>query len=91
MKYPQSIFVDSTESATIVDKEDVAPEVEVTLARIGHELDFMKHKLNDAEYRTSQYISAEEIEPIKKIVYGLTTMILLAVVGALLSLVLTTK
>ena len=36
---------------------------------------------------SSNYVSKEEFEPIKKIVYGLVGLILVAVVGALMALV----
>lgn len=44
-------------------------------------MDEVNKKLND------RYVSKEEFEPIKKVVYGLVGLILVAVVGAIISLV----
>lgn len=51
----------------------------------------MKHISEDvAEIKSTlrgSYVSKDEFEPIKKIVYGLVTLILVAVVGGLMGLV----
>lgn len=48
----------------------------------------MKDKLDNVDQKIStHYVSREEFEPIKKIVYGMVGLILVAVVGALVSLV----
>lgn len=48
-------------------------------------LDSVDEKLN------SHYVSKEEFEPIKKVVYGLVGLILIAVAGAVVSLVITNR
>lgn len=61
---------------------------EVKLAVIQTDINYIKDKLNSVDQKvSSHYVSKEEFEPIKKIVYGLTTLILVAVVGALVSVV----
>ena len=58
------------------------------LAVIKNDLSYIKEKLNDVDQKVStHYVSKEEFEPIKKIVYGLVSLILIAVVGALVALV----
>ena len=61
---------------------------ETKLAVIQNDLTYIKAKLNDVDEKVStHYVSKEEFEPIKKIVYGLVSLILIAVVGALVALV----
>lgn len=61
---------------------------ETKLAVIQTDLTYIKEKLNAVDNKVSSYyVSKEEFEPIKKIVYGLVSLILVAVVGALVALV----
>ena len=61
---------------------------ETQLAVIKNDLSYIKEKLNEVDQKVStHYVSKEEFEPIKKIVYGLVSLILIAVVGALVALV----
>lgn len=63
---------------------------ETKLAVIQTDLTYIKEKLNAVDTKvSSHYVSKEEFEPIKKIVYGLVSLILIAVVGAVVSLVVT--
>lgn len=62
------------------------------LAVIQTDLTYIKEKLNAVDQKVStHYVSKEEFEPIKKIVYGMVALILVAVVGALVALVLGAK
>lgn len=61
---------------------------ETNIALIQKDISYMKEKLDSVDNKVStHYVSKEEFEPIKKIVYGLTGLILVAVVGAMVSLV----
>lgn len=61
---------------------------EVQIAVMANDIAYMKKKLDLIEEQvTSRYISKEEFEPIKRIVYGMVGLILVGVVGALLTLV----
>lgn len=61
---------------------------ETKLAVLDTKLDNVIDRLSNLDIKVSQhYVSKEEFEPIKKIVYGLVSLILIAVVGALLALV----
>lgn len=65
---------------------------ETKLAVIQTDLTYIKEKLNAVDTKvSSHYVSKEEFEPIKKIVYGLVSLILIAVVGALVALVVGAK
>lgn len=68
------------------------PSDETKLAVIQTDLTYIKEKLNAVDNKvSSHYVSKEEFEPIKKIVYGLVSLILIAVVGALVALVVGAK
>lgn len=65
---------------------------ETKLAVIQTDLTYIKEKLNAVDNKvSSHYVSKEEFEPIKKIVYGLVSLILTAVVGALIAIVVGAK
>lgn len=65
---------------------------ETKLAVMQTDLTYIKEKLNAVDTKVStHYISKEEFEPIKKIVYGMVGLILVAVVGALVALVVGAK
>lgn len=68
------------------------PTDETKLALMANDLTYIKEKLNAVDLKVStHYVSKEEFEPIKKIVYGLVSLILIAVVGALVALVVGAK
>ncbi len=65
---------------------------ETKLAIMQNDLTYIKEKLNTVDNKVStHYVSKEEFEPIKKIVYGVVSLILVGVVGALVALVVGTK
>lgn len=58
------------------------------IALIQQDISYMKDKLDNVDQKIStHYVSRDEFEPIKRIVYGMVGLILIAVVGALVSLV----
>lgn len=65
---------------------------ETKLAVIQTDLTYIKEKLNAVDNKvSSSYVSKEEFDPIKKIVYGMVSLVLIAVVGALVALVVGTR
>lgn len=61
---------------------------DIKLAVIQNDLTYIKEKMNTIDTKVSNhYVSKDEFEPIKKIVYGVVGLILVAVVGALVALV----
>ena len=61
---------------------------DVELAVMQNDLTYIKEKLTTLDTKISNgYVTKEEFEPIKKIVYGVVSLILVAVVGALVALV----
>jgi len=62
---------------------------ETKFALIQQQMSYMTKQLDTIDNKVStHYVTREEFEPIKKIVYGLVGLILVAVVGAVVSLVL---
>ncbi len=57
---------------------------------LQRQVDFLKAKMDDTQYRQSEYVSHEDMEPIRKIVFGMTTLVLTSVIGALVALVIQT-
>jgi hypothetical protein len=61
---------------------------DIKLAVIQNDLTYIKEKMNAIDLKVSSgYVSKEEFEPVRKIVYGLVSIILIAVIGALVALV----
>jgi len=61
---------------------------QVKLAVIQNDLSYIKKEIGEIKGLVQeQYVTKNEFEPIKKIVYGMIGLILIAVVGALLALV----
>ena len=60
----------------------------VELTVIKKDIEFIKCKIEELEKKIdNQYVTRMEFEPIKKIVYGIVTLVLTAVVVALIGLV----
>lgn len=63
-------------------------EAHTKLAVTQNDLGYIKEKLNTIDKKVNtEYITKNEFEPVKQIVYGLVSLILVAVVGAILALV----
>jgi ABC-type phosphate transport system permease subunit len=61
---------------------------DIKLAVIQNDLSYIKEKMNAIDNKVSSgYVTKEEFDPIKKIVYGVVSLILVAVIGALVALV----
>lgn len=58
------------------------------LAVMGNQLDTIESNVNDIKKKLeSEYVTRDQFEPVRNIVYGMVSVILLAVVGALVALV----
>lgn len=61
---------------------------ETQLAVLQTDITYIKEKLNGIDNKvSSHYVSKEEFEPVRRIVYGLVSLILIAVVGAVIGLI----
>lgn len=61
---------------------------ETKLAVMATELQYARNDITEIkDLLKTGYVSKEEHEPVKKIVYGLVGVVLIAVVGALMALV----
>ncbi len=66
-----------------MDKDD-----KTILALLQNDMSYMKDKIDSIDTKVSNhYVTKEEFQPIKMVVYGLVGLILVAVVGALIALV----
>ncbi len=89
--------ISSNSSADVFDDDELKKAIkmssestrdDIKLAVIQNDLTYIKEKMNAIDNKVSSgYVSKEEFEPIKKIVYGVVSLILIAVVGALVALV----
>ena len=62
------------------------------LAVLETNMSYIRDKLEDIDKKVSSgYVTKEEFDPIKKIVYGMVSLILTAVVGAVVALVIGTR
>lgn len=60
----------------------------VKLAVMANDMTYLKNAVDKIDQKISSgYVTKEEFDPIKRIVYGLISLVLIAVVGALLALV----
>jgi hypothetical protein len=60
----------------------------IKIAEIGRDIVYIKDKLDNIEDQVgSSYVTKEEFEPIKRVVYGVVGLILIAVMGGLVALV----
>jgi hypothetical protein len=60
----------------------------VKLAVMANDMTYLKNAVDSIDKKISSgYVTKEEFDPIKRIVYGLISLVLVAVVGALLALV----
>jgi hypothetical protein len=60
----------------------------IRIAEIGRDLVYIKDKLDNIEHQVgSSYVTKDEFEPIKRVVYGLVALVMTAVVGALVAVV----
>jgi hypothetical protein len=61
----------------------------VVLAEIKKDIEYIKCDVTEIKDKMNKdYVTQEEFKPIRNIVYGMVTMTLTAVVGALLTLIL---
>lgn len=61
---------------------------EINLAIIQNDVSYIKQSVKDLNDKIDEhYVTREEFDPIKKLVYGLVALILTAVVGALVAMV----
>lgn len=66
----------------MIDNEDTS------LALMANDMKYMRQDISEIKNTVRHgYVTKEEFEPIKKIVYGLVGLILVSVVGAVVSLV----
>ncbi len=82
---------DTTTSTPLIEPGEIEEHMPISIEQLLMDTEVLKHKLDYMEAKsydhTDRYVSREEIEPIKRLVYGIVSMVLLAVVASLISLV----
>ena len=64
------------------------PSPQIQLAVMANDVQYIKQEVTEINKKLAQdYVQKAEFDPIKKIVYGMVALILMAVVGALVALV----
>jgi len=84
----QRTQIDAINSAMpklVQDVNDIRTRVLMIPERIGETLARVDEKLTHLEKRG--YVTPEEFDPVKRIVYGLVSMVLVAVIGAMIAVV----
>ena len=62
--------------------------LETKVAVIATNIDYLKEEVSEIKAMIGKnFITRDEFEPVKRITYGLVALILIAVIGALLSLI----
>jgi hypothetical protein len=70
------------------DKPVVIGQVAIDIAVMANKLNSIESDVSDIKQKLdAHYVTNDQFEPVKKIVYGMVSLILLAVVGALVALV----
>lgn len=70
----------------------IEQNIETALAVIQSDINYIKRDLTEVKDKLeADYVTRSEFEPVKKIVFGLVTMVLAGVTGALITLVLRNK
>lgn len=94
--YPAEIVTDGTlterpeEPVEILRPAPSTDKTDAQVAMLHADLDYLKHKLAMIDDIPYKHVSYEEYEPIRKLVYGMVTMVIVAIVGTLISFVIST-
>lgn len=60
----------------------------IQVALLRKDISYMKKQLADIKYQVGDhYVTKDEFEPVRKLVYGMVALVLITVMGLLLSLV----
>lgn len=77
---------------TMPNEDTKSKSMAVNQAVMANDIQYIKQKLDSIETQvTSHYITKDEFEPVKRLVYGMVGLILIAVVGALVNIVVHSK
>jgi hypothetical protein len=69
-------------------QEAARVDTAVKIAELGRDVNYVKDTVDRIDKKVSQgYVTKEEFAPIKRLVYGVVSLVTIAVVGALMELV----
>jgi hypothetical protein len=82
-----TLLADSAK-ASLESAKTFAKSAEESNAVLQNDISYIKKDVSEIkEKMESHYVTKDEFEPVKKVVYGLVALILVAVVGAAIALV----
>lgn len=71
-----------------MQEQDFMTKVAVQLAKLEGSMEYIKHSVEDIVHKLEKnYVTQDQFEPIKRLVYGVVTLVLVAVVGAIMALI----
>lgn len=78
----------ANDSAGSVRREEAAVATAVRIGELGRDMSYVKDAVDRIDDKVSKgYVTKEEFEPIRRLVYYVASLVVLAVVGALLALI----
>jgi subtilase family serine protease len=79
---------DNGEKLKVSILRDDMSKIQVKLAEVQKDVEFIKIEITEIKKKLdSIYVTQDEFDPVRKIVYGVVSLILVAVVGAIIALV----
>ena len=71
-----------------MQEPDFSTKIAVQLAKLENSMEYIKHSVEDIVHKLEKnYVTQDQFEPIKRLVYGVVTLVLVAVVGAIMALI----
>ena len=70
-------------------QQDFVTRIAVQLAKLESSMEYIKSSVEDIVHKLEKnYVTQDQFEPIKRLVYGMVSIILVAVVGAIMAVIL---
>ena len=71
-----------------MQEQDIITKIAIQLAKLENSMEYIKHSVEDIVNKLEKnYVTQDQFEPIKRLVYGVVTLVLVAVVGAVMALI----
>jgi hypothetical protein len=87
-RYQRDQTTQDNESGYEDEQMPVTGGLDIQVALVRKDISYMKRQLSDIKYQVGDhYVTKDEFEPVRKLVYGMVALVLITVMGLLLSLV----
>lgn len=68
--------------------QDFSTKATIQLSKLETAMEYIKHSIENISHKLeNSYVTQDQFEPIKRLVYGVVTLVLVAVVGAIMALI----